>query len=171
MFHIIVLWVMLMIFTGSAFANILIQPANVKITGDSSNHISAELCGDLLSVYSEKPDELYFIDCVKENEFDNDQLVCEARYMVDHKYAEQIEKYLIERYGMGALRFVCCGWETVGKYGCIESEELRQINPNYVMSVDMYGPAEQTDESGKIYIEKDRSKIKRFIVIVSVHEI
>lgn len=157
---------------------LIIKSGNIYFEALSATEISElydtglnDLCGDLLSIYGEKSDELHFVDCKRKSETGNDQLICEAIYKVDNKHADSIERYLVEKYGMGALRFVCCGWETLGKYGLIESERLRQINSNYVMSVNMYGNTEQTNEKGEIYLEEDRNKINQFIVVVSIHDI
>ena len=125
-----------------------------------NNNVS---CGDLLSLYDQAaPYSLQFVDC----ERGTGQTIVKASYKVSGQNATAIENYLVQKYGMGPLHFVCCGWESRGgKEGQISSEKLKAINPNYHMSVSMYGSAEMKNSSGKDYIERDRNKIEFWVTV------
>lgn len=125
-------------------------------------------CGDLLTRYAEKPDELEFLKC----ERGEGQTVLEADYRVTGKKSKDVEAFLAEKYGMGNLKFTCCGWEPEdGKNGQIDHVELRRINPNYSIIISMFASAEKEDKNGKSYIEFDRNKIDYFTVRVKIIEV
>ena len=42
------------------------------------------------------------------------QVLREIRYRLHGKAAQKVERVLVERYGMGRLKFACCGWEPSG---------------------------------------------------------
>ena len=114
--------------------------------------------------YGEKPKELEFIAC-KEGE---GQLIVEARYRVAGKEAGKVEQYLIKKYGVGKLKFYCCGWEPEnGKNGQIKNTKLTKINTDYHLLITMFASAEK--KSGAL--ELDRDKIKFFTVIVKIVEV
>ncbi len=118
-------------------------------------------CGDLFMKYGEKPKELEFTMC-KEGE---GQLILEAKYRVSGKEAEKVEQYLIKKYGLGKLKFICCGWEPEnGKRGQIKNVELTKINADYHLLITMFASAEKTDGG----LELNRDKIRFFTVIVKL---
>jgi len=70
-------------------------------------------CGDFLG--QQKPSELTFKSCNKSKE---SQLnVLRATYQVAGHSAEKVEEYLMKTFNMPKLRFICCGWETLGSHG------------------------------------------------------
>nr|WP_321235310.1 DUF4952 domain-containing protein [uncultured Psychroserpens sp.] len=121
-------------------------------------------CDDLLLKYAKKHQKIEFIECQK----GTGQTVLQANYKVSGMHSEEIENILIKTYGIGKLKFTCCGWESTKGY--IENEELKKINQNYILEVSMYGNAEMEDEKGKVYLERDRTKIE-FYVIIKLQEI
>jgi len=119
-------------------------------------------CGDLLARYDEKIPNVEFIECHK----GKDQTIVETKYKVAGTKAKEVEKILIEKYGLGALKFVCCGWEpSNGQSGEILNTELKEINPYYYLEISMYANAEKQDKNGEVYIEKDRSKVDFYITV------
>ncbi len=123
-------------------------------------------CGDLLSLYAEKPVELEFLECSKEK----GQVILRSKYRVSGKDSKKIEQVLISKYGLGKLKFNCCGWESE-KYGQINPSKIKAINPNFSILITMYGNAEKKDKNNTIYIEKNRNKIPYFYVIVEIVEV
>lgn len=124
---------------------------------------------NLLESYSEQHKYLEFVGCEKGK---GEQTIKEATYRVKAKNSIEVEAYLVDKYGMGKLKFTCCGWEPEkGVNGEIESKELKEINENYSLIITMYGNAEKKDSNGSLYIEKDRNKINYFYVTVSLLEI
>ncbi len=83
---------------------------------------------------------------------------------------KKIEHFLIENYGMGKLKWVCCGWETGGKYGGFEHSEFKKIDSYCSATIDMYASGEIEDENQptEIKLETDRRKIDYFTVIVEL---
>ena len=126
-------------------------------------------CGDLLEMYAEKPTELEFTKC--EIKSKSGQILCEASYKVAGKDVGKIENYLIEKYGMGKLYFACCGWDTVGHDGNIQSQELTMINSNYEMYITMWGEAIAENEEGESRLEFDWTKIDFLYVQVIITDI
>lgn len=124
---------------------------------------------NLLESYSEQHKYLEFVGCEKGK---SEQTIKEATYRVKAKNSIEVEAYLVDKYGMGKLKFTCCGWEPEkGVNGEIENKELKEINENYSLIITMYGNAEKKDSNGSLYIEKDRNKINYFYVTVSLLEI
>jgi len=114
--------------------------------------------------YGEKPEELEFIAC-KEGK---GQLIVEATYHVSGKEAEKVEKYLIKKYGLGKLKFICCGWEPEnGQNGQIKNTKLTKINTDYHLLITMFASAEDKDGS----FELNRDKIKFFTIIVKIVDV
>ena len=119
-------------------------------------------CEDLLQRYVEKNQKIKFISCEKRN----GQTILEAKYKVTGENFEEIEKILVEKYGIGKLKFTCCGWESKnGKNGYIENEELKKINQNYVLEISMYANAEKENDKGEIYIELDKKNIDFYVIV------
>lgn len=124
-------------------------------------------CGDLLKKYAIKPSKIEFIQC----KTGTGQTILEANYKVLGKNSEEIEKLLIKEYGMGKLKFVGYGWESInGKNGYFENEELKAIHKNYSIEISMYGNAEKITKNGTSEIEFDRNKID-FSLTVKIVEI
>ena len=124
-------------------------------------------CGDLLKKYAVKPNKVKFIEC----KTGTGQTILEADYKVSGENSREIENILIQEFGMGKLKFVCCGWESEnGKNGYVENEHLKEINQNYVLEISMYANAEKENEKGETDIEFDRNKIE-FNLKVRIMEI
>ncbi|EJO68032.1 DUF4952 domain-containing protein [Leptospira kirschneri] len=92
------------------------QPIVFLLVLFSAILVSAEIvahppCGDFLKLHNKKPKYLEFIQCKKTQ---NAQIpTLQAAYRVKGKYASEVEKYLINMFGMQPLKFVCCIWESV----------------------------------------------------------
>lgn len=119
-------------------------------------------CEDLLHRYDEKIQKIEFIACEK----GEGQTVLKAKYKVLGIHSEEIENILIKKYGIGKLKFTCCGWEsTNGKNGYIKNVELLKINPNYILEILMYGNAEKVNQKGETYLELDRNKVEFYVIV------
>ncbi len=117
------------------------------------------LCGDLLERFGEKPDKLEFVECKSVNA---PQTIIEAKYRVRGKNSKEVEDFLIEKYGMGELKWVCCGWENNrGKSGSFNHDKFTAIHPYLGGGISMYASGEVEDE-----LEFDRNKIEYFTVKV-----
>ncbi|WP_299117416.1 DUF4952 domain-containing protein [uncultured Winogradskyella sp.] len=122
-------------------------------------------CNDILSTYAKKPIGLEFIKCERPK---NSQTIARATYRVSGKESEEVERFLIENYRMGKLKWVCCGWETTGKQGGFEHSEFKKIDPYCSATIDMYASGEVESEPTGIKLEFDRSKIDYFTVVVEL---
>ncbi|WP_447919240.1 DUF4952 domain-containing protein [Achromobacter aegrifaciens] len=71
-------------------------------------------CEDFLEVLGGKPDYVEYQGCRPEFRAQGKPLV--ARYRLDGVHAAQAQEYLRQRFGMGPLRFRCCGWEAPMQY-------------------------------------------------------
>tara|TARA_B110000091_G_C13557879_1_gene367242 strand:+ start:219 stop:659 length:441 start_codon:yes stop_codon:yes gene_type:complete len=124
-------------------------------------------CGDLLQIYAKKIQNIEFIGCKK----GKGQTVFQASYSVLGTNSEKVEAILVKKYGIGKLKFTCCGWDSSnGKNGYIESKELKKINQNYMLEILMYGNVERKYEKGNTYLELDKTKVC-FYVIVKLLEV
>jgi len=124
-------------------------------------------CQDLLERYGEKIDEIKFVSCKP----GSNQTLLTAKYKVAGEDADRVEQFLIDTYGIGKLKFNCCGWEsTNGQNGYIDNATLKKQNPYYVLEISMFANAEKEDEEGRFYIEKEKSKLD-FYVMVKLLEI
>jgi hypothetical protein len=128
--------------------------------------VSTIECGDLLSRYAKKPEKLRFVDCT----VGEGQVVLEAKYSVSGKDSKAVEKFLVKKYGMGKLKFVCCGWESKdGKSGQINNLKAFKDYPNYSIMISMFASAEKgTDESS---LELDRNEVEEFTVLVEIVDV
>ncbi|WP_298540899.1 DUF4952 domain-containing protein [uncultured Aquimarina sp.] len=124
-------------------------------------------CNDILSTYAIKPNGLEFIKCVRPK---NSQIKIKATYRVNSKQSKEIENFLVENYGMGELKWACCGWDNAGKYGGFEHPEFKKIDPYCTAIISMYasGGIKDKNEWNGIKLETDRNKIDYFIVIVEL---
>ena len=116
-------------------------------------------CGDLLQRYGEKTQKIEFIDCEK----GKGQTVFQAKYKVLGSNSEEVENFLIKKYGIGKLKFTCCGWESTNGY--IKNIELLKINPNYILEISMYANAEKENLKGETYLELDKSKVVFYVIV------
>ncbi len=124
-------------------------------------------CGDLLEKYASKPTNLEFVKC----EQGEGQTVVLAEYRVSGMESKGVEDFLVQEYGMGQLKWVCCGWENQGKYGNFTHEAILSSNENYGVIISMFGSGEMEDGGGKTYLEFDRNKVPYFYVWVSIVEV
>ncbi len=102
--------------------------------GDDS--LSMVVCADVLGFLNLKPGYLQLQDC----DYEKGQVLYGSRYCLSGKYAEYAERFFVINCKMGALKFVCCGWENAdGKAGqCAIPMFLRNINPSVICSVTMF---------------------------------
>lgn len=128
---------------------------------------SAELaCGDLLARYLTKPQNLEFISCKKPTHV---QRIIEAEYRVSGKNSQQVEDFFIKHYGMPKLRvFPHTGWEPSGTKS-IQVDGVTKVNPNYAISIGMWGYARNEDPA--IFMLLERHEVEYFKVLVSVVDI
>ncbi len=144
-----------------------------KIVDNSSDKVRLKTkdfkmpCGDLFSVYAQKPQELKFIKCER---IKDSQTIVRATYKVAGTKSKAIEDFLVKTYGMGKLKWTCCGWNNGGKYGVFEHYEFKKINRDCLVLISMYASAEVQDKSkqSKVRLETDRNKIAFFTVIVEL---
>ena len=124
-------------------------------------------CGDILSTYVKKPNDLEFIKCERPK---NSQTIIKATYRVNGKESKRIEDFLIENYGMGELKWTCCGWDNGGKYGSFEHSEFKKIDKYCSATVSMFASREIEDDNKltEVKLEFDRNKIDYFTVIVEL---
>jgi Domian of unknown function (DUF4952) len=119
-------------------------------------------CGNLLEEYEGNPKNIEFLEC----SVGTGQTILEAKYIVSGEHSEEIEKFLIEKYAIGKLKFTCCGWESInGQNGYVENEELKKMNSDYILEISMFGNAEKENEEGEIYLERDRTKIDFYVTV------
>ena len=124
-------------------------------------------CGDLLELYGKKPNTLEFLKCDKKNDA---QVILQATYQVSGKNSKLIEDFLVEHYGMGKLKWTCCGWETGGKYGILEHPEFKKIDNHCLATISMFSSAEAANEDNptEIRLETTKTKIDFFTVVVEL---
>ncbi|MCH2044220.1 MAG: DUF4952 domain-containing protein [Saprospiraceae bacterium] len=127
-------------------------------------------CQDLLTQYAERPDHLEIVSCDVHE--DNAQIVNATTYKVSGEYAAEIEQFLVKKYGMGKLKFVCCGWEPEnGQLGQHSSKQLTQLHPNYVLGINMYASWELGNEKeGSLHGEMDQTKFD-FYIVVTIYDV
>lgn len=78
--------------------------------GSTEGKINTEpTCEDLIAKLIDKPKELQFLECQKNQTAQSDLLV--ALYQVPGGYAAKVEGYLQQKFNMSKLHFLCCGWE------------------------------------------------------------
>ena len=113
-------------------------------------------CGDLLKKYEIELSGAEFIECT----IGTGQTIIEANYKVLGKDSEKIERTLVAKFGMGKLKFNCCGWEPVnGKNAYVDNKQLKAINQDYILEISMFANAEKKNEKGETEIEFDRNKV------------
>ncbi len=143
-----------------------------KSTNVTTNNITTNAdtieCGDLLERYAQKPKGLIYIDCISNKTF---QTIVSAEYRTSGENSENVEQFLVNKYGMGKLKWICCAWGNGGKYGGFQHQDITNINSNYMVTISMYASGEVEDEEGKVTIEKDKHKIEYFTVIVEILDV
>lgn len=99
----------------------------------------------------------------------NGQVLREIRYTLQGKAAHKVERVLVERYGMGRLKFACCGWEpSEGKIGVLRPPlriEVDGITHEIHFSVTMFS-TETT-----INRRAEWGRIPQFNVVVRVLDV
>lgn len=133
------------------------------------NRISTPIeCGDLLTRYAKKLAKLSFVDCAS----GKGQVILEAKYRVLGKDSKAVEAFLVENYGLGKLKFVCCGWESEkGRNGQINTLKGLENYPNYSITISMFASAEKELKEKETALEFDRNKIGYFTVLVQIVEV
>ncbi len=126
---------------------------------------SSPSCEDLLEKYAQKPPLLDFVRC--EEDRASPQLVIRMVYQVPGKDAQKVEDFLVKHYGMRALRWACCGWES-GQTGSLQSSPLQDKYDGAAISITMYGSGEKEDAEGKAYLVFDKEQVDYFTVVVEV---
>ena len=124
-------------------------------------------CGDLLAEYAQKPLYLEFIGC----EEGEGQTIIRAEYRATGMDSQSVEDFLVENYGMGKLKWVCCGWENQGTNGSFTHKTITKENANFGVVISMFASGEIEDEEGNISLEFDREKIPYFTVWVVIVEV
>jgi hypothetical protein len=133
-----------------------------------TQNLTAIKCGDLFSRYAEKPAKLSFVNCVS----GEGQVILEAKYKVSGTDSKQVEDFLVKNYGLGKLKFACCGWESEkGKNGQINSVKGLEAYPNYSLTIIMFASAEKEGTEKEGALEFDRNKIKNFTVLVQIVDV
>jgi len=67
------------------------------------------VCTDFLAKWNMGYPQVTFVDCEKEDE-SKAQPKLFAKYTVKGTDAKSVEKYLVEKFQMRPLEFICCGW-------------------------------------------------------------
>ncbi len=146
--------------TTSSLISFLIFIVNFSIFPSVVIEESNFLCGDLLKIYAEKSNHLDFIGC---ETISNSQTIARATYKVSGKKSKKIEHYLVTKYEMGQLKWVCYGWENEGKSGQFEHEKLKEIDPYCSVIINM--SAVGTTDDNQIL---DRDDVAFFTVTVEI---
>jgi Domian of unknown function (DUF4952) len=111
--------------------------------------VSQADCAKSSKVWRQPPKELKLTSC----QVESGQLeILVVRYVVKGVDAAKVEKMLRQRFGMGKLRFVCCGWGSQNKKGSYRDQD----GYNYDISMN----------SGET-VEMNWRKIPEFEVVVS----
>jgi len=113
-------------------------------------------CGDLMSVYAEKPKELKFKSCSK----GKDQTLLHAKYFASAEHSIEIEKFLVEKYGLLPRDKYYFSMPLNRIF--IEPDNLKKIHPFYHLSIDIH--AENFEE----LIEDKDKKLESFWVHVKI---
>ena len=144
----------------------ILLASTVLISGFSNkiDNSNLELECDLLEAYAKKPKELEFVKC---EEVKRSQIIYIATYRVKGSKSKIIEDFLVENYGMGNLKWVCCGWENTGKHGEFKHIEFEKIDPYCSAVISMFASGEKIDKANNtIKLEHNRDEIEYFTVTV-----
>lgn len=148
-----------------SYIKISVKEAKDKSEFDETNYKSWSyeyLCGDLLEIYAKKHDKMKFINSEVVDEI---QTVVIAIYRVNGKDVREVEDFLVENYGMGRLKRICCAWDTAGKYGNFNHDELRKIDEALMGYFVMY-LTEDGVSTGDIHDVKEIEEVDYFTVEV-----
>ncbi len=127
-------------------------------------HYTTLPCGDVLAIYAEPVEGLEFLSCDRP---EDSQTVISARYRVPGARAKAVETALLQRFGMGALVWACCGYET-RSYGGFEHDRLRQLHPFLSVSISMAGAGAGSGSDGQEMPVLDFDQIEYFYVTVDI---
>ena len=95
------------------------------------------------------------------------QILCESVYRIPGKYARYAESVLVRRFGMGKLRFACCGWfPGRGKRGAADGT----FRHSHLMSNGAYA-AYGISMSSEETLEKQWDRIEYFYITLTIYEI
>ena len=129
--------------------------------------LNKDLCGDLLEAYAKKPEGVHFVKC---ETVAHSQKLVQATYHVTANKSQMAEDFFVQNYGMGKLKWYCCGWESGGQMGQFEHPELTKIDAYLGGTITMSGSAEIKDETAPngVRVETDRSKIEYYVIVVTL---
>jgi Domian of unknown function (DUF4952) len=119
-----------------------------------------QACEDFLQVWGGKPKELRFAECKKIMGGQGDRLI--ASYWVPGTDASKVERFLVQRFKMAPLRFICCGWENFPAY-----DKPRQNKDGFYK--DKKGQTFSIHMTSGETLVKDWKKIPRFEVWVETY--
>jgi hypothetical protein len=120
-----------------------------NLSGATRPDVTQSECAGAIKVWRQPPKELKLASC----QVELGQLeILVVRYTVKGTDAAKVEKMLRQRFGMGKLHFVCCGWEPRNQKGHYKDRE------GYNYDVSMI-----SDET----VEMNWRKIPEFKVVVS----
>ena len=118
-------------------------------------------CGDVLENYAVKHPVMEFMECSK----GNGQTILSATYRVSRNNVREVETFLVNTYGMGALKFSCCIWEPEnGQWGNFRHPDLEKIDRYCSGTIAMHSDAIGID--GKTIVNRDA--IPYFYVVVQI---
>ncbi|EGV43804.1 DUF4952 domain-containing protein [Bizionia argentinensis JUB59] len=90
-------------------------------------------------------------------------------YRVPAHRSIEIEAFLIETYGMGSLKWACCGWDSAGVYGDFGFPALTEIDRDLSGFITMFASGEIIDPiTNDVRLELDRSKIDYFYIRIDL---
>lgn len=119
---------------------------------------NSELKCNLLEAYAKMPKELELVKC---EEVKNSQVIYKATYRVSGEESKIVEDFLITHYGMGSLKWACCGWDNAGFSGQFEHAEFEKIDPYCSAVISMFASGEKINQTKKtIELEHNRNKIE-----------
>lgn len=119
-------------------------------------------CGDLFSLYANKPVNLEFKHCANGS---GPQKLLEAKYFASSDNADEIEELLVNNYG---LMNSCDYYHSMPTNEInIQPKKLLEINPYYVL----YISVTHRDIEALIYGGCNKERNKEFVVTVSILEV
>ncbi len=122
------------------------------------NNTTFTKCYDLLAHYDQAIDDIMFWDCETIDDPWSTALMT-AHYKISGKQANELEKELINKFGMGELQRICCGREPKdGKQGEIVSPVLRKENDNFVLLIKMVSDYNEDEQLQRQKYERHQQK-------------
>ena len=119
-----------------------------------------ELCGDLLTSYAEKPANLTFLKCKK----GKGQTVVVANYSVSDQNANEVEDFLVKRYGL--MKFSDYYHSMPMNEVYLSPKKLLEKNANYSLLIGI-----ENKNMEKNPLNKTTIKNKSFLVYVKILDI